>query len=407
MKNLGSYQDDKNVYEFYEEPIFLQSEYYNVYFQKALLDLGEAFELKNLLSTTAQEVAFAQFKRLFKKKNKFSVDDRKKVVEDYYANCGFGRLDLKPIQAKGGHVDVHSEHYATAWVRHFGHRSQKESGVSYFTLGFLCGIIEAIFETKPGVFDGKQLKCISKGDDCCRFEIFRGFKRKLNPSPAMGKVPIGSESGPSNETIQAITDIYPNGLDSENGLIEAFDTTYTRHYINYFALIEIKLLMQARKKLGTKGLKQIKNLISQTSEKNTYFTFGRLFNSDFWQEHLKKSGEASGSGKIANCLDVLSAFGHGSWSLVESSENEYRVKVPNCPRTNAALKLVGNTKAPIAFYNGGLVRGLANIAANGLDEESVDIAVVNSKAEQNTFDYSEESSRMTGGEEDILVARKS
>ncbi len=407
MKNFGSYHEDINVYEFNEEPLFLQSEYYNVYFQKALENLGEAFDLKNLLSTTAQEIAYGQFSRLFKNRSKLTVDDRKRVVEEYFAYCGFGKLDLKPIQAKGGHVDVAAEHYASAWVRHFGPRAESESGVCYYTLGFLCGIIEAIFDAKPGVFDGKQLMCTSKGDDICRFEIYRGFKRKLNPSPGMGKpTTIGQGTAESpNETTKVVLDLNPNGLEDDEGLIKMFDTTFTRHSVNYFALIEIKLLMQARKKLGSTGMKQVKNLIAKTSERNAYFTYSRILNSDFWQAHLKEGGDASGASLMTNLLNITTGMGLGKWSLIDYSGDEVKVSVSNSPRTNAYLKLVGNTKAPIGFYNGGLLVGLANLVAQGASD-SMDKEQIEKLAEDNSYQFAEETSRMTGAEEDTLIARQ-
>lgn len=409
MKKFGSYLKDKNVYEFYEEPLFYQSEYYSIYFQKAVEELGEKLDIKNILVTSAQEVAYAQFSKFFKAKSKYDVNERKRLVEEYFMRCGFGKINLKPIQAKGGNIEVQSEHYGLAWIRHFGKRKEDEPGVGYFAMGFLCGIIEAIFDVKPGTFDGKQLKCLAKGDPISKFEIYRGFRRKISVSPAMGKPHITSEEQKeySSALIDSLVGLELGGSDSEDGLIHEFDQTMTLHYVNYFALASIKLLMQANKKLGPAGIKQAKSIITTTGEKNAYFLFGKIMNSDFWQKFLKENKDASGNGNMKNCMDVLTALGFGRWELVDGGKSQSKVEIYNCPETNAFLKLVGNSKMPIGFFNGGMLVGLANLFEKGATtDEGVDIEYVDRMAAANHFEFVEQQARMTGGDNDTLVVSR-
>lgn len=410
MKNFGSYQVDKNTYEFNQEPLFLQSEYFNVHFQKALEDLGDGLDLKEILGASAHEVAYSQFSSLFKQNEKWDLNERKQIVSEYFAACGFGKLDLKPIQAKGGHIEIHHEHYASAWVRHFGVRSEEKPAVGHFALGFLCGMVEALFDTKPGLFDGKQETCISKGDSVSRFEVFRGFKRKINHSPGLGKPAIVIEDvvKPNESLIDAFIEQMMSASDNDSGWIEQFDTTFTKHYVNYYALVEIRLLMLANKKLGPNGLKSVRKELTEVSQKNAYFTFGKILNSEFWQKELKSNEGMKSASSLENTLDLISAMGFGHWQAEETGDpNQFKVVIRNCPRTNAYLKLVGNTKASIGFMNGSMLSGIAAFLENGESQsKSIDNDYVDSLAASNHFTYAEESSRMTGGDQDVLIAKK-
>ncbi len=407
MKKFGSYLSDKNVYEFYQEPLFLTSEYFNIHFQKSLEDLGEGLDLKSILSTSAQEIASSQFIKYFQDNEKHSVEEKKQVVTDYFADCGFGILDLKSIQAKGGHIDVYNEHYGTAWVKHFGKRNEDLPGVGYFTMGFLCGIIEAIFGTKPGTFDGKQLSCISQGKDHSRFEIFRGFRRKINRSPGLGKSQSKQASHEDSGVlvIESLMEMINAHNENESGQLEWFDTTFTKHYANYYALVEIKLLMQANKKLGPQGFKSVKKALLDVSQKNAYFTFGKIFNSEYWQKELKQNKDLNTSGGMKNCMSLMTTMGYGFWDFMPTEiSNQYRIVIHNCPRTNAFLKLVGNTKAPLGFINGSSLVGLANLIEKGTSAEGgIDNEFVDELFKSNHFEYVEKDSRMIGGESDTLV----
>ncbi|MFY0626637.1 MAG: 4-vinyl reductase [Reichenbachiella sp.] len=409
MSTFGSYLKDKNVYEFCNEPLFYQSEYFGIHVLKGLEELGEGLDLKNILSTSAHEIAYAQFIGLFTEKDRYDIDERKKVVADYFASCGFGLLDLKSIQAKGGHIDIRNEHSGKAWEKHFSLRKEGESGVGYFALGFLCGVVEAIFGSRPGTFDGKQLKCIAKGDEFSRFEIFRGFKRNINRSAGLGRAPINTPENSGEDSsyslVESFSKLETDNANIERGELNWFDTSFTKHYVNYFALVEIKLLMQANKKLGPSGLKQVKKLLTDVSEKSAYFTFGKILNSAFWQEELSSNEKIRTSGGLENCLNLLTALGYGKWESVPTDiANQYKVVISNCPRTNAFLKLVGNTKSPIGFVNGSTLVGIANLIEKGIASiEAVDTEFVNNLAESNQFEFVEETSRMTGNDNDTFI----
>lgn len=409
MKKFGSYVAEKNIFEFCQEPLFYQSEYFNVYFQKSVEEFKNHLDLHNILVISAQEVSFSQFSKQFKSRSKYSVEDRKKTVENYFASCGFGKVDLTPLQAKGGYVIAESEHYAKAWVKYFGKRTDVESGVCYFTLGFLTGAVEAIFDVEPGSFTGIQLDCISKGDDVCKFEIYRGLKRKINASPALGKENkvLVEDTNIANPFTHALTDLDLDGRRSEDGLIHAFDSTFTKHYTNYLALVSIKLLMLSNKKIGPAGFKKAKQVISSVAEENVYFTIGKILNSGEWTKLLTKYPELGGQSHLKNAVDVQTAFGLGNWDLIQGEVNHIKVRIANSPLTSAYLKLVGNTKAAIGYYQTATLRAIGNLVNKGfVADGDVDLNYIDKyKGSQNNYQCGEEQSRMVGHDYDLITAK--
>ncbi|SMD31877.1 hypothetical protein SAMN04488029_0215 [Reichenbachiella faecimaris] len=410
MEILDTYLEDKSTYQFGEEPLSLQSEYFNVSILKAIEQLGGKIDLKPVLVVSAQVLSYAQFSKFFEEQRKMKEEDRKKFIENYFAHCGFGKLSVRSISNKGGHADLNSDHYASTWIKYFGERPKNHPGVGYFTCGFLCGAIEAMYEVPCGTFDGKQSQCMSRGESKSRFEIFRGLRRKLNPSPSFGKQqeedePLTDTSGINDyKIIELIKNLHLTGLATDNGFIDAFDSTWTKHYANYHPLVMIKLLMQAEKKLGKGGVGHIRKIFTEAAEGNAYFTLGKILNSKFWKENVTGIASTDMNGKWHSCLDIMTGFGCGRWELAEGSSTEYKVNVINNPETNAFLKLVGNTKAPLGYSTGGFLMGLANYIQKNPSPEAVDTDFVEQmKSAKGDISYKEEQSRMVGSEKDTLM----
>lgn len=410
MEILDTYLEDKSTYQFAEEPLSLQSEYFNVSILKEIEKLGGKIDLNPVLVVSAQVLSYAQFSKFFKAQRKMSEEDRKKFVENYFAHCGFGKLSMRSVSNKGGHAELISDHFASAWFKYFGERPKNQAGVGYFVCGYLCGAVEAIYEVPSGTFDGKQTLCISKGDNKSRFEVFRGRRRTLNPSPSVGKLQEEDESLTDTsgindfKVIELIRDLHLTGLATDKGLIEYFGSSWTKIYANYYPLVMIKLLMQAEKKLGKGGVGHIRKIFTEGAEKNAYFILGKVLNSDFWKEKIKGIVSSDTSGMWHACLDIMSAFGCGKWELAEGSSTEYKVNVINNPETNAFLKLVGNTKAPLGYYTGGFLTGLAHYIRTNPKPDAVDANFIEEmRTSKGDISYKEEQSRMTGSEKDTLM----
>jgi len=415
MSDFDAYFDKGNAFQFSNETLILQSDYFNILFQKSIEELGDKINVRNILVNSAQEVAYHQFYTYFADNPALEVEDRKKIVADYFAYCGFGRLSLKFIQIKGGHVETPYEHYGEAWKKWFDLRNEADACLGYFTLGFLCGATEAIFDVKPGTFEGKQVFCISKGHPFSRFEIFRGLKKNLHTSPGLGATQEEAEGVTDVSGIDAgfisdaIQGLQFDGSKREDGYIEHFDRIFTKHYANYFALVCVKLLMQAEKKLGANGLAQIKQLITSCAESNAYYMMSGLIGSSYWQEKIAPNLLGTDSINLVHAgLDAISGFGLGKWELSGTENDEFRISIVNNFETNAYLKLVGNTKTAINYYTGGFLCGMVNLITSG------NAATLKPEIEEfqkllnagTKYEYVAEQSRMVGAERDVFLLRK-
>jgi len=415
MSSFDAYLDEENAFQFSNESLILQSEYFNILFQKSIEELGDKINVRNIMVNSGQEVAYHQFSTFFKDNPNLDIGERKKIVEDYYSYCGFGKISLKHLQVKGGNVETPYEHYGEAWKKWYELRGEEDSCVGYFTLGFLCGVTEALFDVKHGTFEGKQVFCISKGHPFSRFEIFRGLKKKLHHSPGLGVTQeeqegvtdvSGVNAGFINESIQ---NLKFSGLDREDGYMEQFDRIFTKHYANYFALVCVKLLMQAEKKLGPNGLAKIKQLITSCAESNAYYMMSGLIGSSFWQEKIAPDLLGTDSINLVHAgLDAISGFGFGKWELNTNEDDEFRISIVNNFETNAYLKLVGNTKTAINFYTGGFLCGMVNLITSGnatsLKPDADEIQKLLNAGTK--YEYVTEQSRMVGAERDVFLLKK-
>lgn len=414
--SFDRYQEDKKLFTFCGESLCYQSDYFNLYLQKSIESLPDGIDKEDLLVTTAQEISYAVFTKFFKNRDRFSKEFvRKKFVQDYYAHCGFGRIDLKSIQPKGGYIEAVSEHYSMAWRDMFGIQGKDKPGVAHFSLGFLCGAVEAIFEVVPGSFRGKQLLCLSKGDSVCKFEIYRGLNRKIRISPGLGKVQSSDVEHPAaiavangKSVLEGIMELNLSGTDNKKGLIDQFDMTITKHFANYFSVIQIKLLMQAKNKLGANGMKQIKVMLEKLGERTAYYTVGKLLNSDYWHDYIESSVGKDRESIIQACLDIQTSLGQGEWKLLVATPTDFKAELINYPETNAFLKLVGNTKSSINFFPAGFLMGVAHVLEKGYKSSGgVTLQYVeNLVKEGHKFRYKQPSSRMVGEDIDTIAVGK-
>lgn len=410
MPIFDVYHNDNHTFQFADEPIVIQSDYFNIGLIKSIETLSKKIDVRGLLVDSAHEVVYSQLRKCFDSNEKMETAEKKEFVEQYFAHCGFGKISLKYLSSKGGYVEMESEHHAEAWLKYYGKRKFSNHGLGYFIIGFLSGAVEAIFDKALGTFDGKQSSCIAKGDEVSRFDIFRGLKKKMHISPGLGKSqkenqPTSNIDGIDDaKIVDLIQSLNLSGLNNEKGFIENFDAHWTRHYANYYSLIVIKLLMQAEKKLGRGGVAQIKVLLSNLGETNAYVVFGKMINSDYWQEHITPTLGSDNNQQMHGCLDIMTAFGYGRWELTEHTALNFTYNISNNPYSNAFLKLVGNTKAPLGFYTGGFLLGLANFIARNPKSKSIDNDFVEKlRSLKGNMSYLETQSRMVGADRDTIV----
>ncbi|MEQ6120598.1 hypothetical protein [Reichenbachiella sp. MALMAid0571] len=416
MMKFGSYHKDRNAYVFAGEPLTIHTDYYNCFLQKAIEEIKQYIDVNSILINSAQEIAYSQFSKCFQNKPNWSAEKRKEIVGNYYSFCGFGKINLKNVHRKGGYVETESEHYGLSWKKIYGQRQPEEHGVAYFTMGFLCGATEAIHDIALGTFDAKLIRCVSKGDASTRIDVFRGLKKKLQNSVGEGVVQTFENQPQSTETainysdiLEAFTSVEVEG-NEETGLMEAFGSTITRHYANYYSLISVRILMGLEKKYKRDGVIKAKTIMIQSAQMSAFHLLGNLISSKEWSTTIAPSVNSTDD-QLHGILAFINTLGWGKWEVERfNPSGKSTFNITGSSESNAFLKMVGKTKAPICFFLEGMVTSIMNMVYNtrlttniSLDENQFD-AIFKS---ENRYVVVDAKTRMTGEESDrFTVCRK-
>lgn len=416
MMTFGSYLKDRNAYVFAGEPLTIHTDYYNCFLQKAIEDLGQYIDVHTILVNSAQEVVYSQLVNYFKKNPRWNIEERKKKVEEFYSFCGFGKINLKNVHPKGGYIETDSEHYALAWKRIYGERKEEQNGVAYFLMGFLCGATEAIHNIALGTFDAKQIRCISKGEANTRIDVFRGLRKKLQKSVGEGEVQVFADMPVATETTidysKIIDTILSNQVqgDNETGIMNAFGSNITRHYSNYYSLICVRVLMELEKKYKREGVAKAKAIMIQSALMSAFHLIGNLISSKEWKDIINP-GVNSTDDQLHGILAFINTLGWGKWEVERfNPSGKTTFNITGSSESNAFLKMVGKTKAPICFFLEGMVTGIMNMVYNTrlTPETTLNEDLFNTvfKAD-NRYVVVEAKTRMMGEESDrFTVSRK-
>lgn len=415
MSDFGAYLKDRNAFVFAGEPLVFHCDQYNCFLQKSIEEMKEHIDVYTILINSAHEIAHAQFTSYFAGQEKLSELDKKKIIEDYYSFCGFGKINLRGITSKGGHLETTRDHYSVNWKKNFGSRNEGETGVSFFTIGFLCGVTEAIYDIPLGTFSGKQTKCLTKGDNTCRFEVFRGHKKNLHESPGEGVYQRFDElTNPSGTSVDygAVQDSFiamPFMTHLETGLIGAFGTTFTRHYSNYYSLVSIRILIELQKKFGNTGILRAKSLMVEAAKVGGFYAIGGIMSSSEWESHVGSMVKTDDD-YVHGALACINALGWGRWEVENLDSNGDSIfKITGGSESNSYLKMVGKSKEPICYFLQGSTSALMNLSYKGNMKEKPTLNQEFYKTvfkSEGNYEAKEVHSRMMGAEEDKIMVKK-
>lgn len=327
-------------------------------------------DTNKILIYSAEEVAHSQFSNIFSTGN-YSIGDRKEIVESLFSFCGFGEITLANMNETGGMMDTKFDHYAIVWKSKFGDRTEKQPGASLFTLGFLIGALEAIYDQPMGELDGEQMSCITKGDQQCTFVVYKTIEtRNSTKSPGEGKYqefenlpkPIGTDV--TYDGIREALGGMPLEGD-ETGMINAFGVYLTRHYANYYCLVSHKLIEALVAKLGDGGLAIGEELLVEAGHVCAFNTFGGIMLSDEWNALIKpmlKDRDDWTHGILA-CINAL---GWGRWEGTKiNAGGEFEFEIVSSYESNSFLSLNTTKSNQYNFLARGGTAGICNLLYQG------------------------------------------
>lgn len=366
MKLRGEFLKDRNTYLAAEEPGVFHCHHYNMFLQAAIEDTSSYLDVYPILIESSQEVAHTQFTTFFRSES-LTISERKKVVEDYFSFCGFGVIDLTSLNSQGGSTYTTYDHYGIGWKSKFGLRHEDDRGVSFFTLGYIIGSLEAIYDLELGGLSGEQLECIAKGQARSTFKIVPEPVSGLRKSPQEGVFQHGRL--PDNEQIdykgirEALINMPIEG-DTGTGMIEAFDVLLTRMYSNYYGLISYKFLKLFEEKMGLDGINMAKELLVEAGHVCAFNTFGGIMQSAEWNGLIRPMLKSKDDW-VHGITAVVNALGWGFWEVQEFvPDRELVIKISSGYESNSYMKHFGDSTVPISFLATGGVAGIMNLIYN-------------------------------------------
>lgn len=358
----GQYLFDRNAYISAKEPTIFHCHHYNCYLQAVLVDTADYLPgVTDILVNSSQELTHQHFSTHFSTQE--PTENRKKIVEDYFRFAGFGIIDLSNLQKEGGTVTSSSDHYGTGWLSKFG---KSDHHVSFFSLGFLLGASEAIYNLPLGTLDGKQTSCISKGDSSSTFELTSATSQKqLKPSPQEGNFVSYTQSQPNTPVLytpikEALTGMPIEGS-AETGLIDAFGVLLTRHYANYYCNISYSFMDLFLEKMGEDGKQTAIELLTEAGHVCAFNTFGGIMQSNEWNGMIKPMF-ATKEDWVHGIVAVVNALGWGAWEIVDLVPGKkLTLKINNGYESNSYVSSRGQSEFPISFLATGGVAGIMNL----------------------------------------------
>jgi hypothetical protein len=332
------------------EPHVFHCHHYNCFLQKSIVEQSALIDATALLTEAATEVVLPELRALG------DVDPA-----ELFRHLGFGLLDLGGLSANGGTVGVRGSHYALGWVSKFGKSS---APVCFFPSGFIEAVARQRF---GGAYQVKETACVATGAPECRFEVSRGGRATVPPSPGMGRLdafaprPAFATRTTVDETaIIAACGGLPLGGNVE-GRVDVFGVSLTRHFANYYNLVSFRFDQQMEAVAGEAAAIAARLLLVEAGQVCAFHTFGGIMESAEW-EGLIKPMIGSTEDWIYGMTSVVNALGWGRWSVAALDPGRrLELVVDGTYESNGYLAAFGTSTTPRCYLATGGTSGLMNL----------------------------------------------
>lgn len=367
----GKFHKNRNAFVVQGEPLIFHCHHYNTFLQLAIEETRHYLDVYPILKDTAQEITYSQFHQHFEAHPGLSTAERKQTVSSAFQEYGFGILPLQEMTAQGGTAVLPTEHYSATWMLKFGARTGYDCGAALFATGFAAGATEAIFGLSLGTLEAHQTQCPTLGDAQCTIAVSPSTReRMLTASPAEGayqtfeQIAQPQDTGIRYEAIQeALTGMPIVGGD--DGLIQAFGVTLTRHYANYYTLISYRLLQAMEAQYSTGGVEIVKDLLIEAGHVCAFNTFGGIMESAEWNALIKPM-ITNREDWVHGIVACVNALGWGQWKIKELIPYEKLVvEVESGYEANTFIQRFGKSQYPISYLVTGGVAGIMNLIYKG------------------------------------------
>lgn len=354
------------------EPLIFHCNHYNYWLQNTLL-LTNGLGMEGVMLDAAAEVAHAYVGRAATELGLSTVEERKRLASDLYAQQGFGTVDFASLSADGGSVVNPTSHYAYAFsVASDAQVSTRPQ--NYFDAGFAAGAASAIFELAPGSFEVRIDACRSMGAERGITVLERRpAATDVQGSPGAGHTGTNDIPGPNGDTnvdeaqvLQALA-----GLDlagNEEGLIPRFGVMLTEHFANYYNRISFEFVHR----MESTGLLELgETLLVDAGYQCAFNTFGGVMVSAEWDAVVKPQCQ-SRFDWVHGMVACVNALGWGVWRVQELSDERLVVRIYDDYESCGYRAMYGMADRPVSYLAQGGVVGIMNLIFVGaIDQKPV------------------------------------
>ena len=333
------------------EPHVFHCHHYNCFLQKSIVDQAALVQHEALLTDAAAEVVFAELSAL-------GAGAESSLL---FRQLGFGVLDTASLSTSGGRATVTASHYALGWKSKYGAAS---APVCFFNAGF----IEAVARHRFGAaFTVKETACVAAGARECVYEVKPGGRAVLPKSMGLGALtdwPKRSPFATKTSVDEAAIITACGGLPlagNEEGRVDAFGVSLTRHFANYYNLVCYRFDQQMESAAGDAALEASRMLLTEAGQVCAFHTFGGIMESAEWEALIKPQCKTT-EDWVYGMVSVVNALGWGRWSVAALDPGQrLELVIDGSYESNGFLAGFGRSKTPRCYLATGGTSGLMNL----------------------------------------------
>ena len=146
----------------------LHCHHYAALYTQLADDAGELFDGPGILYETAAESLYPILKEYFEKNNVGELEERVKIIEQYWAFSGWGKLVITNLSADGGEAEMPFSHVDSGWIKKWGNRDKP---VNFITKGYLAAAYAALHNLPLNSFEITETQSIVAGAEKSHFKI--------------------------------------------------------------------------------------------------------------------------------------------------------------------------------------------------------------------------------------------
>ena len=168
-----SFNSSKYRHYINESNSVLHCHHYAALYTQLADDAGELCDGPVILYETAAESFYPILKEYFEKNNIDELDERIKIIEQYWAFSGMGQLMITNSSVEGGEAEMPFSHVDSGWIKKWGNRDE---AVNFITLGYLAAAFAAIHNLPSNSFEATETQSIVAGAEKSQFKITKNRK---------------------------------------------------------------------------------------------------------------------------------------------------------------------------------------------------------------------------------------